>query len=793
MAAGKKRQKLSTKFALTCILPASALLIAVCCLSLMLTSKNLIRSIKNTLKGQADSKTATFLDTLDDAFHDLNFEDRAADAERYLNTSDIPELKDTLFRLSRSTYSFDDVSLYDFGTQTAYSDNSVWHFNAEPVWYDEERFQSGSGYFKAQNITLNDQLPFIYYVYPFSSPGSDCCDRCFVASAVNKVIFRQLELNMTIPDAKWMILSDEGKIIYHSKGYKREVFEEVEKNIKEKGVLSTTNEFLGRMMVMHEKQIPQVDNIRMLYVIPVGDIISDSNANLILMIILTVLSIGILVFFVCLFTRKMVNEINAIRKGLEGIHEKKFIEAVNATQDEMGDLVDDFNKVIKHLTHQAEHDENTGFYNARSFAENAHKRIAADESGGNYAIIRADIDNFSFINDIFDWKVGNEILVKISEIISDVFSNDSMCGYLGNDIFVVLYRFDEEDYMFKLVKMASDRIKKCDDRIHLIPHFGITEDVNADTDISVACDYAGVALKTIKGNMLREFALYDDEFKKKHNIQKYVESNKQTALDNRDFFIQLQPKCDVRTGEIVGAEALVRWKRSDTGEIIPPGKFIHIFEKNGFIIKLDFYVWEETCKVIKKWQDAGYREIPVSVNVSRMHINNPRFVSQIYALVRKYGIDPSLLEIEITESALLEKGDSELETVMHELKNRGFRLLMDDFASGYSSLVSLQKLPFDVIKIDKALIDNIEEPSHREFVAGAVDFLLKLGKEIVVEGVENETQKDILAESGCTVIQGFCFSQPVGVDEFERLAFPESTEVVEVPSDIYDDDPLSVF
>ena len=185
---------------------------------------------------------------------------------------------------------------------------------------------------------------------------------------------------------------------------------------------------------------------------------------------------------------------------------------------------------------------------------------------------------------------------------------------------------------------------------------------------------------------------------------------------------------------------------------------------------------ETAWKNVVLSQEMGYREIPVSVNVSRVHINNPNFVKDLYALVKSYGIKPELLEIEITESALLEKGDEELENVMSDLKNRGFRLLMDDFASGYSSLISLQKLPFDVIKIDKALIDNVDEQSNRKFVAGAVSFLFDLGKEIVVEGVENDEQCEILRDAGCRIIQGFCFSKPLDIEEFENVAFRDELQ-----------------
>lgn len=160
-----------------------------------------------------------------------------------------------------------------------------------------------------------------------------------------------------------------------------------------------------------------------------------------------------------------------------------------------------------------------------------------------------------------------------------------------------------------------------------------------------------------------------------------------------------------------------------------------------------------------------------------MHIFHPEFVNDFENLVKRYEIPPHLLEVEVTESALLENIDGILGIAMNDLKSRGFKLLMDDFASGYSSLIALQNLPFDVIKVDKALIDHIDEPANKQFVSGVISFLQDLKKEIVVEGVENESQKQCLMDTGCNIIQGFCFSKPVSVEAFEVLAFGEEAVV----------------
>ncbi|MBR6924828.1 MAG: diguanylate cyclase, partial [Oscillospiraceae bacterium] len=265
-------------------------------------------------------------------------------------------------------------------------------------------------------------------------------------------------------------------------------------------------------------------------------------------------------------TKKMVTEINAIRKSLGGIQEKKFVGVIkNETHDEIGDLVDDFNKVINLLTYQAEHDSKTNFYNSEAFAQRAHEYIDAD-TARSYAIVRVDIDNFSFINDIFDWEIGDLILLGIAEDLTNVFGSDAVFGYLGNDVFVICVGYVFREAVIQKIERANEEIKKSAEKyMPITVHFGICENAGSDMDISILCDYAGIALKTVKGNLLQIYAIYDEKFDENHKVQKFVESNKITALENHDFYIVLQPKCNIFTGEVVGAEALVRWKDHVSG------------------------------------------------------------------------------------------------------------------------------------------------------------------------------------------------------------------------------------
>lgn len=768
----RKTQKLSVKFALTCIFPASVLLVVLCFVSILITKNSVVKNIENALVGQSNGKSQTLVENIEGVIKGVNFSSNADQIRKLIQNEKEDDIQKILDGMKSVSPMISDVEYVSLSDSKIYGVDYMRMFDSDPYWLEHDKIAEASPYYVQSNIVFNQDKPLITYVYPFSISDVDKADSCLVMSVDNKTVLRTLEISISVEGQKWMLASSENKIIYHSIGYNETAFKNIEGALevynRENTILNNVN---GNNLVVSVHRIEELDNLTLIYVAPVSNIIRQAMTTFVLVVIFTVISIIIISFFILLMTKKLVNEINAIRKSLNGLSTREYSGNLEIqTQDEIGELVEDFNKAIDELRYQAEHDSKTGFYNSKAFMSKASAMV---ENGKmeTYAIVRVDIDNFSFINDIYDWEVGDQILVKIANILSAVFDENAIHGYLGNDIFVVMMGYNEQDDMLTRIIKANENIKVCDNRVHIVPHFGIADKLEPGCDMSVMCDYAGIALKTIKGNLLATYVFYDSKFDEKHNIQKFVESKKQKALENKEFFILLQPKCNINTGQVVGAEALVRWRETDTDQIISPGKFIPIFEKNGFIITLDKYVWEETCKVIKKWHDMGYRDIPVSVNVSRMHIFNPGFAKGLTELVHKYDIPPELLEIEITESALIGDDEGGLERVMKDLRDRGFRLLMDDFASGYSSLIALQKLPFDVIKIDKALIDNIDEPKNRKFVSGTVSFLIDLEKEIVVEGVEYDWQKEILKDTGSKVIQGYCFSKPISVEDFEKMAF----------------------
>ena len=239
----------------------------------------------------------------------------------------------------------------------------------------------------------------------------------------------------------------------------------------------------------------------------------------------------------------------------------------------------------------------------------------------------------------------------------------------------------------------------------------------------------------------------------------------QNALLNNEFVMYLQPKYSISTGRIIGAEALTRWISPEKG-MISPAEFIPLFERNGFIIKLDQFIWEEACKKIRSWLDTGLKPVPISVNVSREYLHSFDIVAQITSLVKKYNIPFDMLELEITESA----ESAGVEDVVKSLKNSGFTMLMDDFGSGYSSLNMLKTTQFDVLKIDRDFLSEFMESERgRKIIAHTISMSRDIGLDIIAEGVETKEQALFLSDCGCDAAQGFYYSKPLPQKEFDEV------------------------
>lgn len=383
-----------------------------------------------------------------------------------------------------------------------------------------------------------------------------------------------------------------------------------------------------------------------------------------------------------------------------------------------------------------------------------------------YAYIQFDIRKFKYINEKYGSDTGDAILNYISETLSSMCDENHLYCRLAADIFqVVTYYHSREEIV--------DFIEKLDEQIRKFGNikFGLTYGVNIVPGTSTAYrkngDAAGLARAKGKNTILNKVVFYEDTLMNTVKHAGAIEEVEEEALRKGEFQVYLQPKYlyDKNLAKIVGAEALVRWIDAD-GKSKSPVDFIPVFEKNGFIYKLDCFMWETVCQLIRKWIDEGKEPLPISVNVSRTYLQKEDVAGYIKNLIAKYEIPVELFQLEITETT----ENVESLKYINSLKNAGFTLLMDDFGSGYSSLSMLKDTPFDVLKMDRLFLDEcLDSVQGKKIISHVISMSNDLGLSIIAEGVENRDVADFLHDNGCKVSQGFYFSRPLPVSEFEKL------------------------
>ena len=416
-------------------------------------------------------------------------------------------------------------------------------------------------------------------------------------------------------------------------------------------------------------------------------------------------------------------------------------------------------------------DDLTGLYSKPYFLVQAQK-ILENRGDKNYDIICIDIEKFKLVNDICGIEIGNKILRKLGQVILDEARKwNGIAGHFSEDVFFVLNErpesFGEEGFKKNIDKLNSmEEVKRFN--LHLRLVFGLYQVKNLRTSISVMCDRAQMAAEKIKGHYGVYYCYYDDSIRKKMIGEQKIAGSMEAALKNREFLVYYQPKYDLATETIAGAEALVRWKSKEMG-MMPPGEFIPLFEKNGFITRMDMYVWEKVCVDLRSWISAGNKIVPVSVNVSRADLLNPSLVDTLSSLVKKYEIPPKYLHLEITESAYTEDPE-QIVKIIYELRKRDFMIEMDDFGSGYSSLNMLSEMPIDILKLDMTFVRNeMERTNGKGILSYIISLANWLNLKVVAEGVETKGQVTQLKQMGCAYVQGYYFSKPLDRDEFFSL------------------------
>lgn len=445
--------------------------------------------------------------------------------------------------------------------------------------------------------------------------------------------------------------------------------------------------------------------------------------------------------------------------------------AVFAKLVEMGDENITSNVKWKYLKdmdqERQETDSLTHIPNSKKFFKNAEDILVSDNSG-EYAVVLFDIDRFKSINDIYGMSKGDEVLIHIARVLKDSFGFEDNFGRMHSDLFAYIVRYEKKGEIIKQIEKLRKKISRNEFDFDINTSFGIYLVQDRQVPVNLMCDRALMAVKTIKGDVFKFCAFYDEQYRADMLKANEIEHDMHDSLQNGDFKMYLQPKYRLSDNKMVGAEVLCRWLHPEKG-MIPPIDFIPLFEKNGFILKLDEYMWEEACKTIRRWIDEGKEPMPLSVNISRYHIKHNDLESVFTRLINTYGIKSSMLTLELTESLFLDNPE-ELNRVLTGLQRLGFKLEVDDFGSGFSSLNMIRNISVDTIKIDKDFLDNeIATEKGKIVVNHTIDMAKDLKLQVVAEGVETKEHVDFLKSSRCDVAQGYYFAKPMPLEDFDKL------------------------
>ncbi|MCR5813089.1 MAG: EAL domain-containing protein [Desulfovibrio sp.] len=381
-----------------------------------------------------------------------------------------------------------------------------------------------------------------------------------------------------------------------------------------------------------------------------------------------------------------------------------------------------------------------------------------DES---YDLLCSDVESFRRMNDRYGTAKCDAFLSYLAGRLSEKLPDLVLAGRLGVDVFAFLIKHQEAEWAEALLKNIVEDNQPSGIQLK----YGLVPAVDHSLAPLTLINHAASAIKEIKGHYNTSIAIFDEAFQEKQLRIQLIEEGMLEGLKNKEFQVYYQPKHNVKNDTIVGAEALVRWVHPKLG-FIGPNVFIPLFEQNGFITELDFYVWEEVCCEIRRCLDIGFAIVPISVNVSRMDFDTPNLAERLINLVDKYKIDHSLFHIELTESMCVDNLDY-IAATCEKLHDAGFVIELDDFGSGYSSLSSIVLLNVDVMKLDVSLVHNASETKNYSLLRYAILLAESMKLETIAEGVEVEEQAMALRVLGCDYIQGYYYSKPLNRDDFE--------------------------
>lgn len=358
------------------------------------------------------------------------------------------------------------------------------------------------------------------------------------------------------------------------------------------------------------------------------------------------------------------------------------------------------NRMQSERTHNNECDHLTGLCSREAFYLQVSDILEKDPDT-QYDMVVADVENFKVVNERFGIKNGDKVLCYLADKYQRLLNGEGICTRMHGDVFAMLIRHGDGSWKERILWQFGENENEMEFR-NLVIKYGIYEHVDRRIVPSGMCDRAVLALNRIKKMYGKNVAMYDDSLRATLLREQQILDTMERALKERQFQVYYQAKYDINTENIIGAEALVRWIHPEMG-FMSPGEFIPLFEKNGFIVKVDYYVWEEACKILRKWKEENRTMIPISVNVSRVDFELPGLVERITHLADQYEIERKYLHLEITESVYTDEPQQIIQMV-NKLRENGFKIEMDDFGSGYSSLNMLSELSVDVIAKEEEIL-----------------------------------------------------------------------------------------
>lgn len=407
-------------------------------------------------------------------------------------------------------------------------------------------------------------------------------------------------------------------------------------------------------------------------------------------------------------------------------------------------------------------DNLTGVYLSQAFFVRA-KQILKNHHSVGYDFVCTNIESFKIMNSRHGRKSGDKLLQEVAGKFKSILQKHEICGRISADRFMILLRHREPDF-YKKLEDEITKIFKNGIADAFVLKFGICENIDHEEDTSSIYDNAMFALNSITRRYGKTISYFNQDLRKKAQAEQDVIDNMEEALDAKEFVVFYQPKHGIKENKAMGAEALVRWNSKKFG-FMSPGLFIPIFEQNGFITKLDYYIWENVCKMLHERIEKNDIVVPVSVNISRSDFDMSDLDQKIIALADKYNVPHNLLHLELTESAYNENSE-QIKKIIDSLHSAGFIIELDDFGTGYSSLSILTKIPFDILKLDMSLVREIKNLAGRNVLSCIVDLANRFNMKTVAEGCEDQETTEILGELGCDLIQGYFYSKPLPANEF---------------------------